>query len=156
MKRLLILLLFCVLQAVQAQTPVSPSAAATAAPTTVSADEKAVIETEKQRFAAQVSKDYATLDKVLADDLLYTHSHGGNDTKQAYIQSFRDGKLNYETINAEEQKARLYGNTAVINGICFVKAVSNGNVINSRLRYLSVYVRKANQWQLVAWQSLRL
>lgn len=57
------ILTFCLLfslRLVQAQTPVSPSAAAT---TTVAqtADEKTVINVEKKRFAAQVNKDMAVL-----------------------------------------------------------------------------------------------
>ncbi len=158
-----ILTLCCVLslQLVWAQTSpsavaVSPSAAATVAKSAPSADEKAVIETERQRFAAQVSKNYAVLDQILANDLVYTHSHGGTDSKQAYIQSIRDGKSKYDAIDALEQTVRIYGNTAVINGLCMVRATSNGETINTRLRYTDVYVRKGNQWQMVAWQSLKV
>ncbi|GAB3908613.1 hypothetical protein GCM10028803_44570 [Larkinella knui] len=121
-----------------------------------SADEKAVLDVEKQRFDAQVTKNYAVLEKVLADDLIYNHSNGNQDTKQSYIQSIKDGKQSYDAIEAQEQKVRLYGNTAVVNGICQVKATNNGQSINTRLRYMDVYVRKGAQWQLVAWQSLRL
>ncbi|UHG89856.1 nuclear transport factor 2 family protein [Spirosoma oryzicola] len=121
-----------------------------------SADEKAVLDAEKQRFDAQVSKNYAVLEKVLSNDLVYTHSHGGSDTKQSYIQSIRDGKSKYDAIDMEEHKVRIYGNTAVINGVCMVKAVSNGETINTHLRYTDVYVRNGKQWQMVAWQSLKL
>ncbi|AKD56829.1 nuclear transport factor 2 family protein [Spirosoma radiotolerans] len=155
MNYILTLCLLLSLRLVQAQTPVSPSAAAT---TTVAqtADEKAVIDVEKQRFAAQVSKDITALNKVLANDLVYTHSNGGADSRQSYIRSIQDGKIAYESINVEEQNARIYGNTAVINGKCLVKAINKGETVNSHLLYLSVYVRNAGQWQLVAWQSTKL
>lgn len=163
MKSLLILCLIGVGQFGYSQTSLSPSAGAItvmpkSAPTatTLSADEKAVIDTEKQRFAAQVGKDFGVLERVLANDLVYTHSTGGADTKQAYIQSIRNGKTAYDAIEVEEQKARIYGSTAIINGLCLFKAVNNGNAINNHLRYLSVYVRNGNQWQMVAWQSLKL
>ncbi|MFC5411118.1 nuclear transport factor 2 family protein [Larkinella bovis] len=121
-----------------------------------SADEKAVLAVEKQRFDAQVTRDYAVLEKVLGDDLIYTHSNGNQDTKQSYIQSLKDGKQSYEAIGIQEQKINLYGNTAVISGICLVKATNNGQSINSKLRYTDVYVKKGKQWQMVAWQSLKL
>ena len=157
MKLLFTLCLFCAVQFGYAQTPVSPSAvAATASFTVTSADEKSVIDTEKQRFAAQIGKDYAVLERVLANDLIYNHSNGASDTKPLFIQSIRDGKTIYHSIDVEEQKARIYGNTAVINGLCMLKATSNGNPLNSRIRYLSVYVRNGGQWQMVAWQSLKL
>ena len=121
-----------------------------------SADEKAVLEVEKQRFDAQVTRNYAVLEKVLGDNLIYNHSTGLQDTKQSYIQSLKDGKQSYEAIDIQEQKVHLYGNTAVISGICLVKATNNGQTINSKLRYTDVYVKKGQQWQMVAWQSLKL
>ncbi|GAB3970145.1 hypothetical protein GCM10028806_17610 [Spirosoma terrae] len=121
-----------------------------------SAEEKAVIAAEKNRFEAQISKNYAVLDQVLGNDLVYTHSNGNTDSKESYIQSIRDGKSKYDAINVEEQKVRVYGNTAIINGICMIKAMSNGETINTHLKYTDVYVRKGKQWQMVAWQSIRL
>jgi hypothetical protein len=44
---------------------------------------------ERQRFAAQVSKDYAFLEKAFADDLVYTHSGGKQNDKSEYLQSAR-------------------------------------------------------------------
>ncbi|QIP16092.1 nuclear transport factor 2 family protein [Spirosoma aureum] len=140
MKYILTLSLFFLVQLVRAQ----------------SADEKAVIAAEKQRFEAQVSKNYAVLDQVLANDLVYTHSNGNTDTKQSYIQSIRDGKSKYDAINVEEQKVRVYGNTAIINGICMVKALNNGETINTHLKYTDVYVRNGKQWQMVTWQSFKM
>lgn len=126
------------------------------AATAQTTDEQAVRDTERRRFAAQVGKDYAVLEQVLADDLLYTHSTGNSDTKSSYIQALRDGTSKYDGIEVEEQKIRIYGSTAVVNGICSVKAVNNGQPINTRLRYTDVYVRKNGQWQLVTWQSLKV
>ncbi|QHW00701.1 nuclear transport factor 2 family protein [Spirosoma endbachense] len=140
MKYVLTLSLFFLVQLVRAQ----------------SADEKSVIAAEKQRFEAQVSKNYAVLDQVLANDLVYTHSNGNTDTKQSYIQSIRDGKSKYDAINVEEQKVRVYGNTAIINGICMIKALNNGETINTHLKYTDVYVRNGKQWQMVTWQSFKM
>ena len=121
-----------------------------------SADEKAVLAVEKQRFEAQITKNYAVLEKVLGDDLIYNHSNGNQDSKQSYIQSIRDGKQSYDAIEMLENKVLLYGNTAVVSGICQIKATNNGQTINTKLRYTDVYVKKGPQWQMVAWQSLRL
>lgn len=156
MKSILTFGLFLSLQFVRAQAPVSPSAGASASVAATSADEKAVIETEKKRFQAQINVDMPVLDQVLANDLIYAHSNGNTDTKQSYVQSIRDGKTKYNSIDIEEQKVRIYGTMALINGVCMLKAVSNGETLNNHLRYLSVYVKNAGQWQMVAWQSLKL
>lgn len=122
----------------------------------MSADQKAVSDLERRRFDAQVKKDYVVLEQIMADDLIYTHSNGPVDNKTGYIQSIRDGKLTYDAIDVQEETIRVYGNTAVVNGVCLIRATSNGEIINTRIRYTDVYVRKSQQWQMVAYQSLRL
>lgn len=156
MKTLLTSILLACTSYLYAQTAVSTSSSAAASVSTASASEQAVADAERQRFAAQVSKDYAALDKLLADDLVYTHSSGNTDGKASYIQSIRDGKSKYDAIDSSEMKVRVYGNTAIINGVCLIKAMNNGETINTRLRYTDVYVKKGSQWQLVTWQSVKL
>lgn len=121
-----------------------------------SSDEKALIATEKERFNAQITRDPTVLDKVLADDLIYTHSSGLVDSKQSFIQSIKEAKMVYEQINVEEQKVRIYGKIAVVNGVCTIKAINNGQPMNLKLRYTDAYKRNGKQWQLITWQSLRL
>ena len=140
MKQRLTLAFFLLVQSVYAQT----------------ADQKAVSDTERRRFNAQIKKDYAVLEQILSNDLIYTHSNGPVDNKVAYIQSIRAGKLTYEAIDVQEETIRIYGNTAVVNGVCLIRATSNGETINTRIRYTDVYVRNGARWQMVAYQSLRL
>lgn len=118
--------------------------------------ETTVAELEKQRFAALVSKDYAYLDKVLAEDLYYCHSNGLIDNKTSFVQSIKDGKLTYQEMVPEELKVRVYGKTAVITGVCAAKVLSNGQQLNTRFRFTDVYVKNKAGWQMVSWQSLRI
>ena len=118
--------------------------------------ETAVVNIEKERFAALVSKDYAYLDKVLADDLYYCHSNGHIGTKSSFVQSIKDGKLTYQEMVPEELKVRIYGKTAVITGQCAAKVLSNGQQLNTRFRFTDVYVKNKAGWQMVSWQSLRI
>lgn len=122
-----------------------------------SADEKAVVAAEKARFEAQVSKNTDALNQLLADDLVYVHSSGNVDTKQSYIQSIKEGNSTYNSIDVQEQKVRLYGKTAIINGICYIKRpVVDGKNNDLKLRYTDVYVKKGGRWQMVTWQSFRM
>ena len=122
-----------------------------------SADEKAVVAAEKARFEAQVSKNLDVLNQLLADDLVYVHSSGNVDTKQSYIQSIKEGNSTYNSIDVQEQKVRLYGKTAIINGICYIKRPAvDGKNNDLKLRYTDVYVKKGGRWQMVTWQSFRM
>jgi ketosteroid isomerase-like protein len=115
---------------------------------------------ERQRFAAQVSKDFDFLGKVFADDLIYTHSNGKVDSKETYINSIKGGKSVYDKIEVEELKIRPYNDqkSAVVNGQIFItQPTADGKQTVVHLRYAVVYVKtKAKGWQLVMWQSLKL
>ncbi len=121
-----------------------------------SKDEQTVLDAEKARFEATTSKNYDAMERLLADDLVYTHSSGVVDGKQAYIESIRSGKANYVAIIPDEQKVRVYGNTAIVNGTCQVKMNNDNKPTEFKLRYTDVYVKKGKQWQLAAWQSLKI
>ena len=128
-----------------------------------SKDDKAKAEVEaveRQRFEAQVKKDYAVLEKILADDLVYVHSSGKSDTKASFIASIKEGKSVYNKIDVEEIVIRPYNNqkAAIINGVINVtQNPVDGKPTYLHLRYTVVYVKnKGKGWQLVTWQSLRL
>ncbi len=122
-----------------------------------SADEKAVVAVEKARFDAQVAKNAEALNQLLAEDLVYIHSNGNVDTKQSYIQSIKEGNSTYNSIDVQEQKVRMYGNTAIITGVCYVKRpLVDGKNNDLKLRYTDAYVKKGGRWQMVTWQSFRM
>jgi ketosteroid isomerase-like protein len=120
---------------------------------------KEVIETlERKRFEAQVSKDFDFLEKVFADDLVYTHSSGKQDDKQAYIQSIRDGKSVYDKIDVQELNVRVYGKAAVVVGkVAITQGIASGKPTILPLKYTVVYNKNGKKgWQLNTWQSLKL
>ncbi len=131
--------------------------AITAPAQTGSKDKDAVIAAEKARFAAQVAQNYATLDQLLGDELFYQHSNGDVDNKTTLIQSIRDGKRRYESITLDSSAVRIYGNTAIINGICsYTQQFANGDPNNRKLRYTDVWVKRGRRWQLVSWQAHKI
>ncbi|MDQ2771595.1 MAG: nuclear transport factor 2 family protein [Bacteroidota bacterium] len=119
--------------------------------------EKEVEALERQRFAAQVSKDYAFLEKAFADDLIYTHASGKQNTKTEYLQSIHDGKSQYDKIDVEALTVRAYndGKTAVVNGtILITLPPKDGQPNLAHLKYVVVQVKDKNKgWQVVLWQS---
>ncbi|GAB2957130.1 hypothetical protein GCM10027048_24450 [Hymenobacter coalescens] len=113
---------------------------------------------ERQRFEAQVKKDYAFLEKVFADDLVYTHSNGKQNGKTDYIQSIRDGKSVYDKIEVEALNVRAYndGKAAVVNGTITITQPNkpDGSPNIAHLKYVVVQIKDAKKgWQVVLWQS---
>jgi uncharacterized protein (TIGR02246 family) len=148
MKKLLTLALFFVLGlAAVAQTPNGKNDKAA----------KEVEALERLRFEAQVKKDYPFLEKVFADDLVYTHSNGKQNTKTEYIQSIRDGKSVYDKIEVENINVRAYndGKTAVVNGQINIYQPNkpDGSPNVAHIKYVVVQVKNKQGWQVVLWQS---
>ena len=151
MKHLLLfaLLLLFSCAATRAQTPPAKP---------MNAVEKEVEALERQRFEAQVKKDYAFLDKAFAEDLIYTHSNGHQNTKTEYLQSIREGKSQYDKIDVEALNVRAYsdGKTAVVNGTILITLPNkpDGTANLAHLKYVVVQIKdKKKGWQVVLWQS---
>ena len=123
---------------------------------TAKADQQ-VLQAEKDRFAAMIKGDMAALERLLADDLTYTHSSALFESKAEFIKSVTSGKIDYVSIVPSESdwKVRVSGNTAIVNGVAAVNVIDTGKDLKFKLRYTTVHTNRGGQWQLQAWQSTR-
>ena len=115
-----------------------------------------ILRLDAARFLAMTRGDVAELNRILADDLVYTHSSGRVENKKEFIASIEQGTLKYVSIQNEEATARIYGDAALISGRAKVTISSGGQQQSFVLRYLDVYAKRGGKWQMVAWQSTRL
>jgi ketosteroid isomerase-like protein len=105
---------------------------------------------------AMCQKDIATLDTLLSDDLVYTHSSARLDTKQSLINGMESGTTVYTAVEPADVKAQDLGDAVVLTGTARFSVLSNGNPINFGVRFTDVYANQNGRWQMVAWQSTRL
>jgi ketosteroid isomerase-like protein len=105
---------------------------------------------------AMCQKDIATLNTLLADDLVYTHSSARLDTKKSLMGGMESGTTVYTAIEPSDVKAQDCGDAVVLTGVARIRVTTNGNPISFGVRFTDVYVNKGDQWQMVAWQSTRL
>ena len=115
-----------------------------------------VVELDKKRMQAMSDKDLATLDGLLADDLIYTHSSARVDTKQSLIGNMEAGSTVYTSVVPSDIKAQDLGDTVVLTGSCRISVMSQGRPNSFGVRFTDVYANRGGQWQMVAWQSTRL
>ena len=115
-----------------------------------------VIDLDKKRMTAMAQKDITTLNRVLSDDLIYTHSSARLDTKQSLIGNMESGSAVYTAVEPSDVKAQDLGDTVVLTGACRISVMSQGRPNSFSVRFTDVYANKGGQWQMVAWQSTRL
>ena len=114
-----------------------------------------VLQAEKDRFAAMIKGDRAALEKLLADDLTYTHSSALFESKEQFIKSVTSGNIDYVSIVPSEAdwKVRVNGTTAIVNGIAAVNVVDTGKDRKIRIRYTTIHTNRGGAWLLQAWQA---
>ena len=122
----------------------------------MAANGQTIIDLDKKRMQAMAEKDVATLEAVLADDLIYTHSSARLDTKRSLIDAMVSGATVYTGVEPSDVKAQDLGDTVVLTGIAQIKVVSNGTPNAFGVRFTDVYAKRNGSWQMVTWQSTRL
>jgi ketosteroid isomerase-like protein len=119
--------------------------------------EQQVLQAEKDRFAAMIKGDRPALEKLLADDLTYTHSSALFESKEQFIKSVTSGNIDYVSIVPSESdwKVRVNGNTAIVNGVAAVNVIDTGKDLKIKIRYTTILTNRGGSWQLQAWQATR-
>jgi ketosteroid isomerase-like protein len=104
---------------------------------------------------AMMKKDAAGLQKLLHEDLTYSHSNGRTQTKAEVVQATA-GKTTIEAIDFSEVTVRVYGTTALIKANVDIRNSTDGKATTSHLNVLFVWLKGPGGWQLVARQSTQL
>lgn len=118
------------------------------------ADEKAVLAAEKQYADAMLKPDAAALEKLLGDELSYTHSSALHESKSDVLKQAKEGTLNLKSIEVKSTKVRQYGDTVITNHQMIF--TQNGRPSNN-LFVTMVWVKGKNgAWQMVQRQATKL
>ena len=119
-------------------------------------NEQMVIDLDKKRMNAMAQKDIATLNELISDDLIYTHSSARLDTKKSLIGNMESGSTVYTSVVPSDVKAQDLGDTVVLTGSCRIGVNSGGRANSFGVRFTDVYAKRGGRWQMVTWQSTRL
>lgn len=115
-----------------------------------------IIELDKKRMMAMGQKDVATLNELIADDLIYTHSSARQDTKQSLIAAMESGATVYTAVVPSEVKAQDCGDAVVLTGVARISVNAGGKANSFGVRFTDVYANRGGRWQMITWQSTRL
>jgi ketosteroid isomerase-like protein len=111
---------------------------------------------EDARYAAQTSNDFAAMERMFADDLVYIHSSAVQDDKAAYIDSMRSGNVKYRVMKRSEAKVRTYGCIAIITAVGNFEVTVKGQDMTVPLRFHSIWAKRGDNLQFVSWNATRI
>ncbi len=118
-------------------------------------NEQAVIELDQKRMQAMCKQDIATLESILGDDLIYTHSSARVDTKASLIGNMQSGSTVYTSLEASDVEAQDLGTAVVLTGVARVGVNAGGKPLSFGIRFVNVYANRGGSWQMVTWQSTK-
>ena len=102
--------------------------------------------------ASTIKKDRATMERLYADDYMYTHSNGTVHNKAQDIAESMSPDIAWTAHKSEDLKVQVYGNVAVVTGVSTLTGSAKGYVSGPR-RFTEVWVRRNRRWQEVSGQS---
>ncbi|MDQ3917477.1 MAG: nuclear transport factor 2 family protein, partial [Acidobacteriota bacterium] len=116
-------------------------------------DKKAVAELDTQYQRAVKVNDAATMARILADDFVLVTGKGKVFTKDDLLKEAREGATTYERQDELEQTVRVWGDTAVVTALLWLKGTTDGKPFDHKLWFSDTYVRTPRGWSYVFGQS---
>lgn len=118
-------------------------------------DEKAVAALDTQYQAAVAKNDAAVMDRILADDFVLVTGRGKTFSKADLLGDARGASTTYEKQEemSETQKVRVWGDTAVVTALLWIKGTREGKPIDYKLWFSDTYVRTKSGWRYVFGQA---
>ena len=116
----------------------------------------ATIEAVNRRIEdAVVSKDFASLEALYADDFVFTHGTGLVQTKCQWLDSLRSHETRYVSRQLDSTSIELHAETATVTGRLLVCRQSETREMRYGLQYVREYSMKTGLWQLISHRTIR-
>jgi ketosteroid isomerase-like protein len=115
-------------------------------------DAATIQQLETDRWNAMFARDITTLDALVSDDLVYTHSSARMDDKASYLALVN--VLEYRAAHRSGEEVRFFGGTAILTGRAEIDFAHDGEPAAVDVRYTVVWNRgEDDQWRFVCWHA---
>jgi ketosteroid isomerase-like protein len=117
--------------------------------------EALIAQMEKDWTTAIVNKDFATLDRLLANDFNGTSPTAHTYPKTYAIDDLRSGRYVVAKMDLDEISVNVYGDAAVAFTSQEEKSTYDGKDISGHYHYTDVWIKRNGRWQVVASHGSR-
>ena len=112
-----------------------------------------IADLEHSLLNAMRTHDVDTLDKLLADDLLFTDHWGRHITKAWDLAEHKSGRMTIEDLVPSEQVIRELPKAAVVSVRLHIKGTYEQQPFVGDIRFTRFWVLRERRWQVVAGHS---
>jgi uncharacterized protein (TIGR02246 family) len=118
--------------------------------------EQELIDLEKAWNAAFLSKDLATLARIMADDIVIVYGDGSRATKVEDIAHIGKGE-HVTTSMQDEFQVRIFGDAAVVMSRLTATGLRDGKQFTAQqFRYIDVFEKRDGRWQCTITQNTHI
>ena len=113
-------------------------------------DDQATVSAMDIEYQAAVKRgDVATMDRILHEDFVLVKGDGTIVTREQIVGGSASGDYVYEQQDelTGTQTVRVWGDTAVVTALLWVKGSFKGNPFDRRVWFSDTYVRTAAGWR---------
>ena len=103
-----------------------------------------------------IKGDTATLDNLLADNLVYAHATGIVDTKASYIAKIKERRQVYKSFEQHKPIVNVYKDSAVTFSYVRVIGTNQAGVFDDKVMLIHFWVKQNNSWRLAAHQTTKI
>ena len=119
-------------------------------------DPQSLIQLEKSWNEAFYRKDVSFLERVLATEFIATYEDGSQGDRAKEISLTKDFSQQVDSAEQDQFVVNIYGDTAVVWFTLHLTGPRQGQRIQVDLRYVDVFVWRANRWQCVSSHSTKI
>ena len=118
------------------------------------ADDRATVAALDTRYQAAVkANDAAAMDAILADDFVLVTGKGKTYNKADLLKAAREQTETYEHQEDSEQTVRVWGDTAVVTALLWIKGTHKEGPFDYKLWFSDTYARTPQGWRYVFGQA---
>jgi ketosteroid isomerase-like protein len=104
---------------------------------------------------ALLSADWKSVERIHANDLVFTNADGSVTHKADLVDGIRSGDMKFESIEMSDVKVQDLGKVAVVTG----KVIERGHYttvdLSGTYRFTDVWAKRDGRWQIVGGQETR-
>ena len=115
-----------------------------------------ILDMEDRRVNAMMAGDLNALEALLAPEAFWLHANGQEDSRQAFLDGFRNGGLRANSLVLSEQSVLPFGDVCACHGTVDMTAQFGGEKRTSRNRYTTLWVASGQTWRIAFYQSTQL
>jgi ketosteroid isomerase-like protein len=111
--------------------------------------EEELLKLEESFAEAIVKNDLEGIGRLVADDWIIIDPNGEIVDRTRFFEVIKSGALTHDTMDSEDFRVRVYGDSAVVTGITRTKGKFMGQEFSTQERATDVFVKRDGRWRCV-------